>query len=148
MHKNKLWLFLLAVVGVSALWYSFIAGYRYYNFSRLDTQIAPTNITWNVIEHSSSSYTLIAKYQFIVGNKTFYGSTDLTNDTFLNLPTAESSINKTALLPWKVWYDKDDPHHSSLQKDFPFKEYVYAMILWGIFLYFIWLGFYIGGFKT
>lgn len=148
MHKNKLWLFLLVMVGLSALWYTGIAGYRYYMYSRLDTQTHPASMSWKIAAHSADNYTLVADYQFAADGTTFSGSMDFLDDIFLNELAAEKGIESNKKLPWKVWYYSENPNHSSLQKDFPFKQYIYALILWGIWLYFLWLGFYVTKFKV
>lgn len=139
MDKNKFWLFLLSLIGISALWHTAIAGYKYSAYYRLDSESAPTSMSWSVEEQSSSAYFLKAFYEFSVDKKTYEGSTEFLNDTYLNSQTAKLGSEKMALLPWKVWYDKNNPNKSSLQKDFPFKQCIYAIILWGIFLYFVFL---------
>lgn len=105
-------------------------------------------MSWHVVEHGADSYTLEADYKFVVEGKSLSGSTDLTSDSYLNRATAESAIPNTSQRPWKVWYDSDNPDYSSLEKDFPIKYYIYTIMLWGILLYFLWLGFYITKFKA
>jgi len=143
MYKNRFWLLFLAFIALSTLWYTGIAAYRYYNYSRLETKAVPSSISWRVAEHGSDSYTLVADYQFPANGKSFTGTTDFSSDVYLNAATAQKYIPENAALPWKVWYDKNNPEYSTLEKNYPFKEYIYAIILWGILLYFIWLGFYI-----
>lgn len=130
MHKNKLWLVLVGVITLSALWYTGLTWYRYYNYSRLNAEIAPKTMSWHVVEHGSDTYTLEADYTFMTNGTTFSGSTDFSSEGYLNRTTAENAITNASQRSWKVWYDSNDPSHSSLEKDFPIKYYIYTIMLW------------------
>jgi len=143
MHNNKMWRWFLLMIAAATIGYTAMTGYKYYQFSRLDAQAPAQNMKWHVAEHASDDYTLVADYTFNVNGVAYSGSTDFRNDVFLNEMAADGSIAEKGKRPWRVYYDKNHPEYSALEKDFPFKSYIYTIVLWGILLYFILLGFYI-----
>jgi hypothetical protein len=147
MPKSTLWQAFLIVVGCIALWYTVMAGYRYYNYARLTAQTSPLSVDWNVVEISEESFIPQATYTFKVEKEVFSGETTWTGQTYLNRWGAEQSLSEFSSQERKVWYDASDPHHSSLQKKFPFKESISAGVLWALWLYFLWLSYYVSRFK-
>lgn len=147
MHNNMIWrgflLFLLAVT----LWFTIDAIYLYRSYVRLRMQVPTTSIAWDVVENSSDNYTLKANYAYKVGNDTFTGSSPWDEAVYKNSWAAETQAKAYTSQPWKVWIDPTYPAHSALQKNFPLKQCVYSVVLWGIFLYFLSLGFYVANFK-
>lgn len=148
MHKNILWQAFLAIVCIAVLWYTFIALYSYYSYSRLKTQSAISSITWDVEEKSEENYFLKAHYSFNFKDHSYSGSTAFTDEPYRNRWAAEQDVKGFSNKNGKVWFDPENPNHSSLQKHFPLKECISAAFLWGLLLYFLWLGFYVTRFKT
>lgn len=148
MHKNLFWQAFLVVVFSVALWHTGIALYSYYHYAHLKAKIAVTSIDWQIEEKSDENYFLKAFYQYDFRGKSFSGNTVFSEDAYRNHWAAEQAIKEFSSENWKVWFDPQDPAYSSLQKKFPFKEWVSAAILWALTLYFLWLGYYITRFKN
>ncbi len=147
MHSNLLYRGLLLTVFLAALWYSGLAGYRYYNYAHLTAQTRPANIDWQVREQADDDFVMEAFYSFNAGGKTFTGATSWPQEFYRNRQAAEQDKKYFAKQYLQVWYDPSRPTHSTLQKRIPFKECIIAAILWGLFLYFAWLGFYVSKFR-
>lgn len=148
MHKNTLWQGFLVIVFLVTLWYSAIAGYRYYNYSILSRHSPIDSIQWEVLEISEENYILKASYTFQVNSTKYSGVTSWPKESYRNTFAAYQALKEFAALPRNVWYNPHNPANSSLQKSFPLKECISALVLWGILLYFLWLGFYVSKFKV
>lgn len=147
MHKNIIWQAFLGIIALSTLWYSCVALYRYYDYNRLDGESNTSSISWTVEEHSTDAFTLTAEYEFAINHSLYQGSTQFLNENYLNKWAAEQAIKSKSRQHWTVWYDTDNPQQSSLQHNFPFKDCFSAIVLWGILLYFLWLGYYVARFR-
>lgn len=148
MHNNFIWRAFLTLAFLVAVWFTIVAIYRYHNYSSLQAQTLASEIQGQIIEESSESYTLTATYRYEVGHQIFTG-TSLWNDTnYRNQWAAEQDLKEFSARKWKVWYDPHHPEYSSLQKKFPLKECISSIVLWGLLLYFLGLGFYVGKLKN
>ena len=148
MHKNFVWQAFLFVILAATLWYSAIALYSYYSHSHLEVQTPVSSMAWEIEEKSDESYLVKGIYHFEFKGNSYPGSTTMTDMIYRNQWAAEQAIKELSDKNWKVWFDPQDPGHSSLQKNFPYKECITAIFLWGLFFYFLWLGFYVARFKT
>lgn len=148
MHKNPLWQAFLFVIIVIALWYTITAIYLYFSYAHLKTQTTTSSIQWETEEHAEDSVVMAANYTFEYKGKSYPGRTSLEETPYRSQWAAEEAIKELAHSNRKVWFDPENPNRSSLQKKFPFKESIYAAFLWGIILYFLWLGFYVARFKN
>lgn len=146
MHNNLLWKAFLFVVLVYTLGYSAVAAYRYYEYARLTEKKTLTYpIVWDVFEKSDENYILISKYTYEVNGHLFHGEMPWSDEPYRNAWAAKKAIEAYKKQTFTVWYDPSHPDYSSLQKHPPLKECVYALILWGLLLYFVWLGYYVAG---
>lgn len=148
MHKNYLWQAFLTVVVAATLWYTLSAIYAYYSYSHLKAQASPSTLDWEIVQKSDEDYPVKASYTFEFNNKSYPGSTTFTDTPYRNHWSAEQAVKELSQRKWKIWYDPQNPHHSSLEKKFPFKAVISAVFLCGLILYFLWLGFYVAKFKS
>jgi hypothetical protein len=148
MHKNIFWQAFLIVIFLIVLWYTGVALYRYYTYSRLTSFTQAIQIEWTVRERASDEYVLEASYLFEANGTSQKGKMDLKHEIYRNRWAAEQMIPQYTKRNWTVWYDPSQPNHSSLQKSFPLKESISAGFLWILFFYFLWLGFYVAKYKT
>lgn len=148
MHKNVVWQAFLAIVFAVTLWHSVVALYSYYSYSQLKVQTRLTAINWEIEEESEEYYLLKAVYRFQFKGNSYPGNTAWADEPYRNRWAAEQAAKEFSEQKWKVWFNPNDPHHSSLQKKFPFKQCISAIFLWGLLLYFLWLGFYVTRFKS
>lgn len=146
MHKNIFWRIFLLIVAISTLWYSFVAWHAYYRYSHLTAYTVPSAMSWEIEEKSEENYLLKASYRFDFQGKSYPGISILTDEPYRNRWGAEQAMRENPTKEWRVWFDYHNPHYSSLQKNFPLKECLSAVFLWGLLLYFLWLGFYVAKF--
>lgn len=148
MHTNILWRAFLLVILICTIFYSVIALYRYYIYVSLSGAARPTSMVWDIVKETESRYILETSYQFAVKDKMYEGKTVWEDDKYINEYGANEAIQDSKNTTWVVWYNPNNPESSSLEKHLPFKEIVSAIFLWGLFLYFLWLGFYVGTFRS
>lgn len=148
MHKNFLWQAFLLVITAVALWYTITAIFSYYSYSNLKSQTTTSSIQWETEEKSEDQFVLKANYTFEYKGTSYSGSTTLEDTPYRNEWAAEETIKELTSSNRKVWFNPQNPNHSSLIKKFPLKDSIYSAFLWGLILYFLWLGFYVNRFKT
>jgi hypothetical protein len=143
MHKNPLWLTFLGIVTLAMFWF---AGKGLYHLYIYDTLSASTivNVTdWSVKEVATDRYAPYAHYSFSVGEKEYKGEDALDYPIYRNAVSMERELPNLSLKSWKGWYNPADPSRSALQKHFPLRELISAALVFGLLLYFIWLGYYV-----
>lgn len=148
MHKNFLFQSFLLILFAITLWYTGKATYRYHTYSKLTAQVVPTQVDWSIEEISTDDYILVANYTYNISGTDYKGSTAFSKEPYRNPYAAEQYKKERVMQSWVVWYDPSTPHHSSLQKEFPLKECLTAIFMWGLLLYFLWISFYVTKFKT
>jgi Protein of unknown function (DUF3592) len=148
MHKNPVWLLFLGIISVIVLWYCGVALYRYYQYITLSEASKAANIEWSVKALSDEQYVVDAHYTFLVKGERYSGDTVFRDEVFLNAWAAEQELPKFSSQAWQVWYQPSNLNHSTLQKKFPLKECISAGVLLGLFLYFLWLGFYVTRYQA
>lgn len=132
----RLWIVLLIVSGGIALWFIGTALVGIWKYTLLTAQ-APTQImNWNVREISSSRFAIEAEYQFKVNALSYRGKTLFESPHFLNQFAAENYLKTLPTKDWKTWYRAKDPMSSSLERIFPQKKCLQALLTLGVFLYF------------
>jgi hypothetical protein len=106
---------------------------------RLEDRVKASIEKWKVIEKSSSQYALRASYTFDYQGKSHRGKTTFSKPYHLNRPSAEKQANILNQKSWTAWVHPGHPEHSSLERVFPLKKCLYALMALGIYLYFIYL---------
>lgn len=144
MHKNPFYLSLLALVGLSALITSFFFLSHYYSYYVLTKLVPVTMKEWKVVKLTDEHYKVNGSYFFLVGEKKYSGET-IFDVKYRNQWAAEQAI-KGKKSP-KAWVQPGNESHSTLEKYFPLKEGLSALLLWGLTLYFVWLGMYVAKFQ-
>lgn len=147
MHSNLFYRAFLLMIFLVALWYTVIAAYRYHSYFKLTDQVRVNSIEWDVKEVADDEFYLEARYTFVVKDRSFSGKTSWPTEFYRNRWAAEKDQPYFTKQYRVVWYDQNNPDHSSLQKKFPFKECISAIFLWALLLYFLWLGYYVTKFK-
>lgn len=154
-HRNSLFSGFLVVLAIAALAYSVIALYKYYNYIRLNDEATPSSIEWSVhVEKKiwpfnlfwDDTYRIQGDYNFEAEDKMWHGTTQF-KEKYLNEWAAKKAIEANKEKSRRIWYNGNKKNHSTLQKKFPLKECVSAGVLWALFLYFLWLGFYVANYR-
>lgn len=143
MSSNRYWQILIGLLSIVTAWFALSALYLIYHYARLSDHTSPTNIQWSVEEITDERFLLNGHYHFKVEEKNYSGETLITSPHFLNKWAAEQSINDFEKLKWEVWYSHRNPEYSSLQKNFPYKEVLSALLLAGVLAYFFGLKHYV-----
>jgi hypothetical protein len=138
MNQNlyRLWVVLLATSGAIALWFSGLALVGVFRFSLLNDHTSAEITHWQVRELSSSRFAIEADYQFKVKEVTYHGKTKFDKPQFLNRFAAENYIATLGSRSWKTWYRESNPARSSLEREFPKKNCLHALLTIGVFAYF------------
>lgn len=116
-----------------------IAGTALWRYLRLEASAPVAKVQWAIIQKSSSQFALKATYYFDHQGKIVEGETLLSKPYYLNQLSAEKKIQEFSKQKWRVWYDRGTPEISSLEKRFPAKKILYALMTLGIFFYFYFM---------
>lgn len=140
--ERYVWNGLIAAMLLVTLWFSMKSLYHLYEYCSLNSQVVASSSQWSVREISDERYLLQADYRYEVKGVSYEGHTLLDSPTFRNRWAAEQTIPEYNSKQWQVWYSERNTEYSSLQKSFSIKEFVSAILLWGLLVYFVWLRYY------
>lgn len=140
MHKNRLWLGLLTFILLCFIWFLGGSVIDHYRYNRLNSHTYAKEVHWSMLSKKSDLFFVQARYRYQVDQQEYEGVGTLSS-TYRNSWGVEKSIQERREQPLLIWYDSKNPSFSSLQKQFPYKSWLYTAILGGIFIYFIWIGF-------
>lgn len=140
MHRNPLWLIFIGIFSMILIWYTYDAATKWLRYSSLDSEAIARNVSFTVEKEVDDRFYLKGVYTFETGDREVRGESILTTPVFRNSIAASESVAKFEEREWKVWYSKAQPKYSTLLKKYPFKECLYATVLWALFIYFLWLG--------
>jgi uncharacterized protein DUF3592 len=130
------WFAILAVAGGVVLWFGGMACFELWGYFRLKS-FAPAQVERWEIKESSAKYFLEGTYKYEVDGKLYEGRSRLKEPSFLNRLSAEEELKRWEGVRWSVWYNPSAPQVSSLQKLFPYKRVIYAVLSLGLFVYFL-----------
>ncbi len=134
-----LWMVLIVIAAAIALWFSSIAAYKMVNYFRYN-QTSQAQITkWGIKELSPSHYAIEAFFEFQTDGQRYHGKTSFESPVYLNPFTAEYDIKKKDSEPRTVWYRASNPSFSTLEKRFPMKPFIHALVPLGVVLYFYFI---------
>jgi hypothetical protein len=143
MHRNTIWLGLLAVISLCTLWYSATALMALQKYTALSAETRTVDSHWSYIENSGSFFPFVM-YVYEVGDKRFQHSQTLRYPMVRNESAAQEMVRELSSKRHTIWYDPQRPSLSVAEKNLPIKECLSALTLLGIFGYFIWLGYSVG----
>ncbi len=135
-HFYRLWLILSVISGAIALWFFGIAANDMWKFFRLNAQSSVKILNWQVCELNSSRFALEACYQFELEGVIYHGKTIFEKPQFLNRFAAENYMRINGSKSRTTWYRTSNPAHNSLEKEFPQKRCLHALLTVGVFIYF------------
>jgi hypothetical protein len=130
---------LLILTGSCALWFCAKSGYGAWNYLHLNALTSAQIEQWSV-EDSGSYARIAASYSYEVEGKRYTGKTIFKEPEFLNRLSAENQLKSWEQHHYQAWYSSFFPGSSSLQKIFPYKSTVYALISVGVAIFF-WIMF-------
>lgn len=131
-----LWVILLTATGLIACWFVGLAVKESWKYVRLNSRVQAYILKWEIKMLSASNYTLLATYRYSVNDQEYNGQTQFSSPLYLNYYAAENDLKTRKGGTFYAWYQKKHPSFSSLQKDFPKKEFTNALLTLGVFIYF------------
>lgn len=132
----KLRFILLFLTGLISFYFTIQAVRIGYQYVRLDSQTSAENVTWEVVMRSASHYILAAHYTYHVKGQEYQGKTECKTPFYFNYYAAIREVQSRKNEKFFTWYQKSRPSFSALQKQFPKKECIYALLTFGVFVYF------------
>lgn len=141
MNRNRIGLIFLIIVGALATWFIIKAGYDLYTYSRLSERVPVTVEKWSIEELKSDQFVVLAHYSFEYQGKNHVGKGGV--GTYPNPWAAQEAQKQFSQKKWSVWLDPKHPELAVMQKYFPFKRTLSALILAGLLIYFLTLNKYI-----
>lgn len=147
-HQNGPWKAFLGVILLIAAGYSCVAFWEWYQDFRLNQAAPVAALQWKVLPINRGKYYLEGSYTFENQGRIYNGTTRLTQYPFWNIWAAEQAQPELTERYRTLWFQTDAPQHSSLIKEFPWKRIATALVLWGLALYFLWLGFHVKQFTA
>lgn len=132
----KLWIALLVLSSGVALWFVSVAGIGIWKYISLSKQAPATLTQVEVCELSSSRFAVVAQFYYTVGQETCHGKTIFERPQFMNHFAAEHYAKLLSGKVWKAWYQPSHPCIASLERHFPQKACLHALLTLGVFIYF------------
>jgi hypothetical protein len=115
------------------------ASYELWNYFQLKQKTAAVVYHWKILKKASSQYAIRASYTFEIQGKNYTDKTIFGKPYHLNRLSAENQVKRLHKQPLTVWYQSNNPDHSSLSKEFPLKKCLYALLVLGVAIYFVTL---------
>lgn len=130
-------LFLISVL--VALWFALKSVVGAWGYLRLQGQAPAVIEGWEIEEISPSQFGYRVKYCFEAQGKRVKGEEVLKSPLYPNRYAAEGSLKSWKERRWTVYYVLLNPLTNTLQRPFPWKSLLYALISIGVLFYFIFL---------
>lgn len=143
MHSNRLWIFFLIIIGAVTFYFTLRGGSDLYHYYSLKEKTDLYQIHFEVESQKNGKYRAVASYQFLVSDQSYKKSKEQLPKLFRNSWSAHQWTKEINNKQLKVWYQKNNPNHSSLSKIFPLKSLLSASVMLLLMVYFIGIGYYI-----
>lgn len=130
---------LVGVAALCTLYFIVTASYSLYQWSGKTHRAWATVEMWRVIELGPSKFAIEAEYSFTHEGQSYSGMTRFARPYHYNRPAAEREIQRKIEDRSVAFYDPSHPNRSALERFFPLKNTLYAMLTLGVFLYFVLL---------
>jgi len=148
MHANKIWLTFLAAITLAVMWFSWDALTQMRRYYSLQQKTTLLNAEWGLVKMNEESYRIGVEFSFAFEAKTYRGTEHFQKPLYPNPWAAEYGIKEREGQTNEVWFCPSHPKICSLEKKFPLKELLSALVLLGLWLYFVQLGFSIRSAAT
>jgi len=143
MKKHVLSFVFLAILILPTFWYTAQTASYLFRWAQLDGSTTAKTMEWIILHLDDNAYRLQAKYVFEIDGQEWKGEAIANGPTFPNPWAAERNISFYKSRLHKIWYAKNNPKISAIEKTLPSKRLVSTLILWGIVTYFLLLDRYL-----
>lgn len=141
MHANKIWLAFLAAITLAVVVFSWDALQQMRRYYFLQQKTSLTSTEWGLVKINEESYRVGVEFSFVHQGKTYRGLEHFQKPLYPNPWAAAHGMKERETETQEVWFYPNNPKISSLEKKFPLKELLSAVVLLGLWLYFVQLGF-------
>ena len=145
---ERIWQVIFIVLAATALWFMGIASVRSYHYFHLTSSTTSFAVDWSFKELSEDHFVYVAEYSFKVKNQVYSGKDTQKTPFYRNAWAAEDALKKSSPQQITIWYSERSPQDSALEKNFPLKEWISSLLLWGLLIYFLYLKRYVSRFIT
>jgi len=135
----KFWLVLVIIVSCISLWLFGRASYDLCRYAMLNRTAIAHVEGFSIEQTGSSRFVIKAEYSYEASGAKLKGETLFLNPYYLNRPTAERALKNWEKKQWQVFYSSWRPSFSSMQRMFPFKSCIHAVLALGVLVYFFFL---------
>lgn len=143
MHRNKIWIAFLTLITFAVIWFTWGTANKLKDYLTYTASSDILDINWKIHKINEEKYDLEAVYSYKIDDKIYQNKIIINQEIYQNPWAAEQAVTQQVAKKWKAWYDPNSPTHSTIVKTFPMKELISTAVLLGLWLYFIWLGFYV-----
>jgi hypothetical protein len=139
LFKFKVSSLLVWASGVVTAYFMGLALHDLWGCLRLEERTSADVYKWKTVEVASSQFGIKAAYTYKVHGKTYRGKTFFAKPYHLNENSVQKQVEQFSRQSWVVWYQPSHPKISSLEKIFPTKRVIYALMTLGVFFYFLYV---------
>lgn len=137
--KFKVSSLLVWASGAVMVYFASLALHDLWGYLRLEESAPAYVYKWKTVEVAPSQFGIKAAYTFRARGKTYSGKTFFSKPYHLNENSVKKQVDRFSREPWVVWYQPSHPKISSLEKVFPTKKIIYALMTLGVFFYFLYV---------
>lgn len=130
------WKILFTLTGMLSLWFAVLFIKVFIQYIQVDSYTRAKIEKWEIEEASESKFFLKAHYTYAAQGRTYSRAHSFLSAPFPNEFTAGEALKEWEKKPWKAWYSKRSPKLATLQKIFPLRAFIHAVLSLGICLYF------------
>jgi len=139
MKTSYLFIGLIILSSLVSVFLVFSAWWEICFYFSFDAKTNATVYRWHIVQKKTSQWALEGEFYFFIQGEKVLGRTQLAPPYFLQEKAAILAQETLSLQPWEVFYSSSNKEHNSLQRFFPFRSCIHAILAIGVFLYFIFL---------
>lgn len=141
MYRKAIWIPFILVIALVAIWFLIKASYDLHDYLQLKVCTEVVVDQWLVQEIKSDQFAVVAYYTYSYQGKDYIGQGTV-GGAYPNPWAANEAKSRYSKQKWSVWLDPKRPEKSVVEKHFPIKRTLSAVVLLGLALYFFILAVY------
>jgi hypothetical protein len=105
--------------------------------------VAPESIEWSLDRIHDELWKPVVRFKYTVNGTTYQREERLQEGRYRNPYAAEEALKELKAEKTKAWYSASSPSHATVERFFPLKKILYALMTFLILLYGAWLARYV-----
>lgn len=142
MQRNLAWPIFLSVVSLFVVVFTSLLSIDLYRYHHRGNSSPVKEIEASVFKVSNNRYQIELDYLYLIQGKEYSRHQLLKKTTYKNVWLANQAIDSIKVGETPVWYHPNEPQLGTLEKAFPYRRLFSTIVLFGIFIYFCFLGKY------